>query len=90
VQLVYTYDGTYNKLYQNGVVVGSPNVQNSSQTPSSNGSPSSNGFGYYIGNSWGNGQFVYGDYGVVKMYNRAMTSTEVSANFNAIRATYGL
>jgi hypothetical protein len=56
---------------------------------SANGSQGPNGFG--IGRfAQGNTEYAEGEIGFVLAYNRVLTATEITANYNALRSRYGL
>jgi len=82
VQIVATYDGNICTIYKNGVSIGSGSI-------GSSGINSTN-LGYIIGKRWDQSDYAYGDYAVVKLYNRDLTSLEVSTNFNALKSRFGL
>ena len=81
VQIVATYDGNICTIYKNGVSIGSGSI-------GSSGINSAN-LGYNIGKRWDQSNFAYGDYAVVKLYNRDLTSSEVATNFNALKSRFG-
>ena len=73
------------KIYKNGVEVASGSA-------TYNKTPKSSGLEYEIGSYWG-GQTagkVYGDYSIVNMYNRALSPSEVTTNYNAVKTRFGL
>ncbi len=64
-------------LYQNGVAVGTP--------VSSTVSPGSSSVGFLVGTNWRqDGTVVNGDIAAVRVYGRALSSTEVAQNYNAL------
>jgi len=85
VHILSTFDGltkTVN-IYKNGVNIAS-GIVSASVTSSSNG-------GYFVGQSWGaSGGVQFGDYSIVNIYNRALLSSEVSTNYNAVKSRFGL
>jgi len=82
VQIVATYDGNICTIYKNGVNVGSGSI-------GSSGINSAN-LGYNIGKRWDQSNYAYGDYSVVRLYNRDLSSSEVTTNFNALKSRFGL
>lgn len=82
VQIVATYDGNICTIYKNGVSIGSGSI-------GSSGINSAN-LGYNIGKRWDQSNYVFGDYAIVKLYNRDLTSSEVSTNFDAVKSRFGL
>ena len=82
VQIVATYDGNICTIYKNGVSIGSGTI-------GSSGINSAN-LGYNIGKRWDQSNYVFGDYAIVKLYNRELSSLEVSANFDAVKSRFGL
>lgn len=49
------------------------------------------GFGAYIDVTYySTGAYFTGNYGVMRVYNRALSSTEVTQNYNATKTLYGL
>ena len=89
VNAVVTYDGGTVSLYKNGTLaysVGKSGLMtNTMQAP------------FLIGGQWnGNGGYnapsngFVGYIGSVLLYDRALNSTEVAKNFNAVRTIYGL
>ena len=79
VQIVATYNGSVLKLYRNGVELGSKTANINLRASS---------VGYYVAHRWDMIDGVYGDYSKVMMYNKALTSTEVSANYSAFNARF--
>ena len=81
VQIVSTYDGSKLTIYRNGVSLGASAALGitSLRTPS---------IGYWIAHRWDMNDGVYGDYSKVMMYDKALTSAEVSANYNAFNARF--
>ena len=87
VQIVYVWKNDATKTletYINGTSIGSVNHSLSGilNTPSN----------LYLG-SYNDGeysQYFNGRIGITRLYNAALTTTQVSQNFNANRATYGL
>ena len=80
--IVIIYDGTTNHyVYINGVQVGF------SSTPSLNTSNSPIYVGPAVTTTWG---AFDGKIAALRIYNRALTSTEVTANFNALKSRFGL
>lgn len=77
-----TYDGSYVRIYRNGVYEG---AQASSGTADFTS-------GWRIGNGMNlnSGYFFQGSMGVFNMYNRALSAEEVKQNFNAHRGRYGI
>jgi hypothetical protein len=73
------YSGDSWSMYVNGVLNVSPN---------SNGSAGPNGFA--IGSIGGGGEFSNSHISNLLVYNRVLTATEVSQNFNALRGRYGI
>jgi hypothetical protein len=78
--IVATYDGTTLTLYRNGSSVGTPatttgNITNTSKTLTV-GVRGGNYFGGRIANA--------------KIYNRALTATEITQNYNALKHRFGL
>lgn len=78
--VVATYDGTTLSLYRNGSSVGTPvtstgNISNTSKTLT-------------VGVRGGN--YFDGRISNAKIYNKALTSAEVSQNFNALRGRFGI
>jgi len=71
-------------LYKNGVLVGSNSHVFTSIKNSTNP--------LYIGNYNGNeyAQQFAGDIGIVRIYNRALSTDEILNNYDANKATYGL
>lgn len=69
--------GTYTYvLYQNGVPVGSPLTNTVA--------PTSGNTGFLVGTNWNaNTTVVNGDIAVVRVYDKALTASEVSQNYNA-------
>jgi len=88
--IVFTYNGSnQGNLYVNGTKVASTGiVTKSNPTPATFLSlGKSDGFGLYLGGV--NGNFV-GNIGAWKVYNRALTDSQITQNYNALRWRYGL
>ena len=77
---VGTYDGTNVKLYRNGILEDSAPYTTAMTNPNVT---------FDIGNSK-NSYYWDGNIGEVRIYNRALSATEVSQNFNATRSKYGV
>lgn len=75
-----TYDGTTIILYKNG---------EQESTLSTNEVPLSSGLGYYIGRRWDYLETIDGKIPIVKVYDRALSSTEVLKDYNAIAQRFG-
>lgn len=78
--------GTFDwDIYINGSLTSTTNIGSSGTLNTSNA-------GYRIGAipTYNGGFFFNGRIGVVQVYNRALTPTEVLSNFNGIRGRYGL
>lgn len=69
--------------YHNGVLIGTQNIDGAAITPVTNDPFNISGLGV------ANGYFI-GTYYACRMYNTALTSTDVAKNFNVIRRRYGL
>jgi Concanavalin A-like lectin/glucanases superfamily len=80
-QVVGTYNGTANQLYLNGAFVSST---------ASASVPGSSGVGIYLMSRWDNAQYWGGRLGIVRIYNAALTTEQVTQNFNANRSRFGL
>ena len=76
--IVATSDGTTNRLYLNNVNIGSTNGGIFDNT---SGDIRISGYGGYM---------VNGRCSILKMYNRALSATEISQNFNASKGRFGL
>jgi hypothetical protein len=79
-QWTITYDGSYVKIYRNGVYEG--------QQASSGTANWTNGL--RIGNYTGGGYPWNGQIAVAKMYNRALSATEVQNNYNHYKTRFNL
>jgi hypothetical protein len=82
VQIVATYDGNICTIYKNGINIGSGPI-------GSTGINSAN-LGYNIGKRWDQSNYSFGDYAIVKLYNRDLSSSEVTTNFNAVKSRFGI
>jgi len=78
---VFTYDGANLTLYKNGASVGSTAYT---------GTPQSGGDGIRIGRRWDTTDYVSGSIDYVRIYNRALSGTEVLKSFNRVKSRYGL
>jgi hypothetical protein len=79
--IVGTYTSGDRRLYVNGALVASD---------SQAGIIAVNSGGMYIG-EYGSGSYRYdGSIGIVKVYNRVLSPTEITQNFNALRGRYGV
>ena len=76
--LAFTFDGATGYGYLN--------------TIQTTGSIGSNGgtIGNSILSSYGAGEYLNGNTSNVQIYNRALSATEVTQNFNALRGRYGI
>ena len=79
--IVATFNGTTIRMYANASEVGS----NTPGVSSTGGS-----IGYRIGRRWDIGEYVNSDIAVVKLYNRALTLSEISFNYDMLKGRYGL
>ena len=82
VQIVATYDGNICTIYKNGINIGSGSI-------GSTGINSAN-LGYNIGKRWDQSNYSFGDYSIVRLYNRDLSSSEVTNNFDALKSRFGL
>jgi hypothetical protein len=76
--VVGTYDGANLKLYINGAL-----YDTTPETAGLTGGTNTNG--YVIGRGWAGDNFFKGSIGLVRVFNRAITSAEVLQNFNATK-----
>jgi hypothetical protein len=83
VQISITYDGSKLTIYRNGVLLGTSSAL-------SVGSLYASSTGYYIAHRWDQSDGVYGDYSSVNMYNRALSLSEITTNYNAFKLRFGL
>ena len=82
IQLLVTYDGSKLTIYRNGLSLGASSALNiGSLLPTS--------AGYFIAHRWDMSDGVYGDYSIVNMYNRALSPSEVTTNFDAVKSRFG-
>lgn len=79
--IIGTYDGTNIKLYINGSI---------NQTTASATTPTRNTAGHRIMRRWDNSDYWGGNLAVLRLYNRALSSTEVSQNYSAQKDRFGL
>jgi hypothetical protein len=74
-----TYDGTTRKIFVNSILVGSdtPTAPNVSSTT------------IQLAKTW-NTEYLNGLISIAKIYNRALTASEIVQNYNATKRRYGL
>lgn len=65
------------------------NLSLDSYSPSKTISPGSTTENFLIGRD-GQGRTVFGDIGVVKIYNRVLSLSEITQNYNSLKSRYGL
>lgn len=82
VQIVATYDSDICTIYKNGTFIGSGSIGSSSINSAN--------LGYNIGKRWDQSNYAYGDYAIVKLYNRDLSSSEVATNYDAVKSRFGL
>jgi len=75
---VATFDGTTRSIWVNGTLIGS-------DTPSGHNVPYSNNMTVGVTNST---EFFSGNMGVVQIFDRALSSTEIIQNYNALLPRY--
>jgi hypothetical protein len=80
-QIIFTYDGSGLAIYSNGASGGSNAFT---------GTPNSGGAGIRIGRRWDNPDYFAGNIAITRIYNRALTSTEILQNYNAQKSRFGL
>jgi hypothetical protein len=80
-QVVGTYDGTINRLYVNNSL-----IQSSSYT----GTPATSQGGIRLMRRWDNADYWGGRLSIVRIYNKALTATEIDQNWNTNRSRFGL
>jgi hypothetical protein len=85
---VHTYDGSTQKLYLDGVLLNSANITGSIQYDANNTrvliGADDNGSGYNTGASYPHS----GKLNQVKIYNRALSASEILQNYNAQKKRY--
>ena len=77
--LVTTYDGSTINLYRDGLLFSQNTVGSSSI---------SSGLGGYIGKNWSNSEFIDANIPIVRVYNRPISASEVSKNYNSTKSRY--
>jgi hypothetical protein len=87
-QLVLTYDGSVCKGYLDGVFKGSVNVSWSSPMDASQSFYMN--FGFADDTSHGDGTNFDGRFGIMSIYNIALTSTQVTQNYDSQKSQFGL
>lgn len=80
-QVVFTYDGSNLAIYSNGVSGGSNSYS---------GTPNSGGDGIRIGRRWDFTDYFAGNISITKIYNRALSPSEILENYNATKTRFGL
>ena len=88
-QIVLTYNGSVCKGYIDGVYKGSVNVAWTSPMNYSYSLFHMN-FGYNTITNQGDGTNFDGRFGIMRVYNKALTDAEVLSNYNAGKSNYGL
>jgi hypothetical protein len=81
-QFVGTYDGADLKLHVNG----NPTLS----TPTTASSTWANNGGIYLMRRWDSADYFGGSLAIVRIYNRALSTDEISKNFNAQRARFSI
>lgn len=89
VNVTGTYDGSESKVYINGVLSGTSNSQPDSTNRSVSGTMKSSTVPRRISDSGANTDFN-GKVSNTHIYNRALSSTEVLHNYNALRDRFGV
>ena len=86
--LIHTYDGSAQRLYLDGVLLNSSNITGTIQYDANNTrvlvGADDNGSGY----NNGAGYFHSGKINQIKIYNRGLTSDEITRNYNASKKRY--
>ncbi len=82
VQIVATYDGNICTIYKNGINIGSGSIGSTSINSAN--------LGYNIGKRWDQSNYSFGDYALVRLYNRDLSSSEVTNNFEVLKSRFGL
>lgn len=77
--IVGSYDGTNLNLYVNGTLT---------QVQASAGTPASSGLGIRFMRRWDNPEYWGGYLSIVRIYNRALSLTEVGVNYNGSRTRF--
>ena len=77
--IVGTYDGTNLNLYVNGTLT---------QVQASAGTPASSGLGIRFMRRWDNAEYWGGYLSIVRIYNRALSLSEVGVNYNGSRTRF--
>jgi hypothetical protein len=80
-QLVGTFNGSVINLYVNNVLT---------QTQGNNQTPTSGASGIRLMRRWDNPDYWGGYLSIIRIYSRALTATEITANYNASKARFGL
>jgi hypothetical protein len=80
-QIVFTYDGSNLTIYSNGVSGGSNAFT---------GTPNSGGAGIRIGRRWDVENYFVGNIATTKIYNRALSASEITQNYNAQKSRFNL
>jgi hypothetical protein len=87
-QIVLTYNGSVCKGYLDGVFKGSVNV--SFQSPMDDSQLFYMNFGYRTGTNQGDGTDFNGRFGIMRVYNTALTDAQVLSNYNSTLPTFDL
>ena len=87
-QIVLTYNGSVCKGYIDGVYKGSVNVLWDS--PMNSSMPFYMNFGYRDGTNQGDGTDFDGRFGIMRVYNKELTASEVLGNYNTDKSKFGL
>ena len=74
-----TYDGSAVKFYINGAL---------DSSLSYSGTPYSLGASDWIGRRWDSNEFLNAEIPVVRLYNKALTASEIAQNYNATKSRY--
>jgi hypothetical protein len=87
-QIVLTYNGSVCKGYLDGVFKGSVNV--SFQSPMDDSLQFYMNFGYRDTTNQGDGSDFNGRFGIMRVYNTALTDAQVLSNYNSTLPTFDL
>lgn len=83
--VVYTWNGSLSSFYVNGTLVGSKVSSNPSVNQNRANNVAVGGHTYVWGDSYWNGKV-----GAVRFYNKALSGSEITQNYNASKTKYGL